>query len=190
MIFEPFYAIELPWLIFVAYWFAAGFRVNRMERREPGGQLLARILVMVPAFYLLYSQDPRFGILNQRFVPDDDRIFALGSLLTWLGVAFAIRARYHLAQFWSASVALRAGHQLIRTGPYSHIRHPIYTGMLTAVLGTALAVGRYRALVAFAAMLLGFIWKSTREEKLLASQFGPAFDEHRRHTGFFLPRFS
>jgi protein-S-isoprenylcysteine O-methyltransferase Ste14 len=103
---------------------------------------------------------------------------------------FAIWARYRLAQFWSASVALRADHQLIRTGPYSHIRHPIYTGMLTAVLGTALAVGRYRALVAFAAVLLGFIWKSTREEKLLASQFGPAFEEHRRHTGFFLPRFS
>jgi protein-S-isoprenylcysteine O-methyltransferase Ste14 len=62
--------------------------------------------------------------------------------------------------------------------------------MLQAVAGTALAIGRYRALAAFAIILAGFIWKSKREEKLLASQFGSAFDEHRRHLGFILPRFS
>lgn len=183
-------AIELPWLIFVTYWLIAGFRVNKMVRRKPAGSTLARILIMVPAYYLLFSHDVSFGFLNLRFVPYRDWVFLLGSALTWLGVAFAIWARYHLAQFWSASVSLREGHQLILTGPYSHIRHPIYTGMLTAVLGSALAVGRYRALLAFAAVLAGFLWKSIREEKLLESQFGPAFDEHRRHTGFFLPRSS
>jgi len=50
--------------------------------------------------------------------------------------------------------------------------------------------GRYRGIVAFAIILVGFIWKSKREEPLLAGQFGSAFDEHRRHTGFFLPRLS
>jgi protein-S-isoprenylcysteine O-methyltransferase Ste14 len=190
MKFEPGYAIELPWLIFVTYWFLAGFRVNKIERREPAGSLAARILVMVPAYYLLFSDDPNLGFLNRRFMPGTEWTFSIGTALVWLGIAFAIWARYHIAQFWSASIALRQGHQLIRTGPYAHIRHPIYTGILTAALGTALAVGRYRVLVAFVAMLAGFIWKSTREEKLLASQFGPAFDEHRRHTGFFLPRFS
>jgi protein-S-isoprenylcysteine O-methyltransferase Ste14 len=187
---EPAYAIEVPWLIFVAYWLVAGFRVNKMERREPAGSLASRILVMVPAYWLLFSDDPNLGFLNGRFIPDKEWTFALGTALTWLGVAWAIWARYHIAQFWSATVALRRGHQLIRTGPYAHIRHPIYTGILTAVLGTALVAGRYRALVAFVAMLAGFIWKSRQEEKLLASQFGPAFEEHRRHTGFFLPRFS
>ena len=121
-------AIELPWLIFVTYWLIAGFRVNKMVRREPAGSTLARILIMVPAYYLLFSHDVSFGFLNLRFVPYRDWVFLLGSALTWLGVAFAIWARYHLAQFWSASVSLREGHQLIRTGPYSHIRHPIYTG--------------------------------------------------------------
>jgi protein-S-isoprenylcysteine O-methyltransferase Ste14 len=183
-------AIALPWTIFLAYWILAGLRVNKMERAEPAGDLVTRMLVMIPAFVLLYSQDPRLGTLNERFVPERDWIFATGSALTFAGVAFAIWARYHIAQYWSATVALRAGHQLIRTGPYAWIRHPIYTGMLLAVLGTALAVGRYRALVAFAMVLAGFTWKSKREEKLLASQFGPAFEEHRRRTGFFLPRFS
>jgi protein-S-isoprenylcysteine O-methyltransferase Ste14 len=183
-------AIELPWLIFLAYWILAGFRVNKMERREPTASTAARILVMVPAYYLLFTDDPHLGFLNRRFITEANWTFALGTALTWLGIAFAIWARYHIAQFWSASVALRAGHQLIRSGPYAHIRHPIYTGILTAVLGTALVAGRYRALVAFVAMLGGFIWKSKREERLLASRFGPGFEEHRRKTGFFLPRVS
>jgi protein-S-isoprenylcysteine O-methyltransferase Ste14 len=190
MNFEPSYAIELPWLIFAAYWIVAGFRVNKMERPEPASSTAARILVMVPAYYLLFSDDPHLGFLSGRFHPESGWSFALGVALTWLGIAFAIWARYHIAQFWSASVALRAGHQLIRTGPYAYIRHPIYTGILAAALGTALVTGRYRALIALVAVLAGFTWKSTREERLLASQFGPAFDEHRRRTGFFLPRFS
>jgi protein-S-isoprenylcysteine O-methyltransferase Ste14 len=183
-------AIELPWLIFLAYWILARLRVNKMERQEPGGEVLARMLVMVLAFYLLWGRDPRFGILSERFVPWRDWIFAAGTALTWAGVAFAIWARYHIAQYWSATVALRAGHQLIRTGPYARIRHPIYTGMLLAVFGTGLAIGRYRAVVAFALVLAGFIWKSKQEEKLLAGQFGEAFEEHRQRTGFFLPRVS
>jgi protein-S-isoprenylcysteine O-methyltransferase Ste14 len=190
MSFNPDSALRLAWLVFLGYWLIARFGVNPMERREPGGTLILRILVMVGAYWLLFQQDPRFGILNGRFIPYHDRIVLAGVLLTWSGVAFAIWARYHLGKFWSATVALREGHQLIRSGPYANIRHPIYTGMLTAVGGTALAVGRYRTLVAFGVILAAFIAKSRQEEKLLDAQFGSAFEEHRRHTGFFLPRLS
>ncbi|MGD0956569.1 MAG: isoprenylcysteine carboxylmethyltransferase family protein [Candidatus Acidiferrales bacterium] len=183
-------AIEAPWLIFIAYWFLASLRVNKMERREPSGEQLVRIVAMLAAFFLLYDNDPRLGVLNRRFIPWRPWVFVVGAALAWAGVAFAIWARYHIGRYWSGSVALRAGHELIRTGPYARIRHPIYTGMLLAIAGTALAIGRYRALVAFAIILLGFTWKSKREEALLASQFGAAFEEHRRRTGFFLPRFS
>jgi protein-S-isoprenylcysteine O-methyltransferase Ste14 len=184
------YGVGLPWFIFLVYWFLAGLRLNRMTRTEPPVELIGRVLVMAAAFVLLYSQDGRFGILERRFVPESDGIFIAGSALTFAGVAFAIWARYHIAQYWSASVALRADHHLIRTGPYARIRHPIYTGMLLAVVGTALAIGRYRALVAFVLVLAAFTWKSKREERLLSGQFGPAFEEHRRRTGFFLPHLS
>lgn len=190
MTFDPAYLIEVPWLVFVVYWMAAGLRVKKMQRNEPTGQLLARVAVLAVAFILLYSGDPRFGVLNRRFLPQRYWIFLLGSALTSAGVAFAIWARYHIGHYWSGTVALRAGHELIRSGPYARIRHPIYTGMLLAVFGTALAIGRYRGLVAFVIILLGFTWKSKKEEALLAGEFGEAFEEHRRHTGFFLPRFS
>jgi protein-S-isoprenylcysteine O-methyltransferase Ste14 len=190
MNFNPDFALGLAWLVFLGYWLIARFGVNRMERPEPGGTLIFRVLIMAGAYWLLFQQDLRFGILNRRFIPHDDRIVLAGVLLTWSGVAFAIWARYHLGKFWSATVALREGHQLIRSGPYANIRHPIYTGMLTAVLGTSLAVGRYRALIAFVVILAAFIAKSRQEEKLLDAQFGQAFEQHRRHTGFFLPRLS
>ncbi|HUA00975.1 MAG TPA: isoprenylcysteine carboxylmethyltransferase family protein [Candidatus Aquilonibacter sp.] len=183
-------AIRLPWLIFLVYWIVAGFRVNRMERREPPGENLLRLLVGIAGWYLLSVDDPRFGVLNRRFVGFHLWVFLLGAVFTWAGVAFAIWARYHIGRFWSASVALKTGHELIRTGPYSRIRHPIYTGILLALVGTALAVGRYRGIVAFAIILISLMRKSKQEESLLAGQFGPAFEEHRRHTGFFLPRFS
>jgi protein-S-isoprenylcysteine O-methyltransferase Ste14 len=183
-------AIETPWLIFIAYWFLASLRVNRMERREPTGEVLVRIILALAAFFLLRENDPSFGVLNRRFVAWHPAVFAVAAALTWIGIAFAIWARHHIGKYWSGSVSLRAGHELIRTGPYARIRHPIYTGILLALAGTGIAVGRYRALVAFAIILLSLIWKSKREEALLANQFGAAFEEHRRRTGFFLPKFS
>jgi protein-S-isoprenylcysteine O-methyltransferase Ste14 len=190
MRFDLAYLIDVPWIIFLAYWLVASLSAKKIERHEPPGEKLFRIVVSLAGFVLLYNNDPRFGILNRRFLPWSYWVFLLGAEFTWAGVAFAIWARIHIGRYWSASVALKAGHELIRTGPYSRIRHPIYTGMLMAVAGTALAVGRYRGIAAFAIILASFIWKSKREEALLAGQFGTAFDEHRRHTGFFLPRLS
>jgi len=105
-------------------------------------------------------------------------------------LAFSIWARQHIGRYWSSSVSIRADHQLIRTGPYARIRHPIYTGILVAVAGTILADGHYAGLAALAIVIAGLSWKASREENLLRREFGPAFEEHKRLTGFFLPRLS
>jgi protein-S-isoprenylcysteine O-methyltransferase Ste14 len=182
--------IDAAWLTLVVYWLLTSLRVNKMRQREPAGEYLGRVLVMAAALVLLYSSDQRFGILNERFVPQLSWLVQAAAALTWAGMAIAIWARYHIGRYWSATVALRAGHELIRSGPYARIRHPIYTGMLVMVGGTALAVGRYRGLAAFAIILLAITWKAKKEEALLVGQFGSAFDDYRRHAGFFLPRFS
>ena len=146
--------------------------------------------MMAAASYLLCYRDPRWGILNQQFEPEAEWLAWMGVGLTAAGVAVAIWARQHLGKYWSAQVTIRAGHELIRTGPYARIRHPIYTGMLLALVGTVLVIGEYRALAALAIAVFGFARKARKEESFLATQFGPAFKEHRRLTGFFLPRFS
>ena len=106
------------------------------------------------------------------------------------GIAIACWARYHLGENWSGTVTLKENHELIRTGPYRNIRHPIYTGILLALLGTAIAVGEARALIAVAIAYASFYTKARREESFPAKEFGANFTEHQRHTGMFLPRLS
>ena len=171
--------IEAAWFVWVVWWLVSATRLNRMKQREPAGEWLLRFVVTFAAFWLLFRSGAYLGDLNNRFVP-----------LTCVGLAFSIWARQHIGRYWSSTVSLRADHQLIRTGPYSRIRHPIYTGILFALAGTVLADGHYRAIVAFVIILAGLIWKARREENLLTREFGPAFEEHKRLTGFFLPRLS
>lgn len=176
------------WGAFALYWLASSFGRNPARRRENPAARLAHLLYMGLAFILLYSRDTRFGVLDRRFVPVTGWIPWIGAALTGAGVAFAIWARRHIGKQWSAEVAIRENHELIRTGPYARIRHPIYTGILLALFGTALILGELRGLAAVALTVLGFWWKARREEALLAREFGERFEEHKRHTGFFLPR--
>ncbi|MGH9747382.1 MAG: methyltransferase family protein [Candidatus Acidiferrales bacterium] len=183
----PVQLMEGAWIAFAAYWLWAARTQKRVQQREPVLARLAHVAFMACGFFLLYSKDPRLAALNRRFLPDQQWIAMLGALLAAVGVGFAIWARRHIGKNWSGEVTIRQEHELIRTGPYAHIRHPIYTGLLAAVAGTALVIGEYRALLALGLVLIGFTFKARREEALLEKQFGPAFDEHRRRTGFFLP---
>ena len=176
------------WITFALYWLWAARNQKRLRRRESVPARLLHVVYMVCGFVLLYSPDPRFGPLNRRFLPEREWIAALGAALTVAGVAFAIWARRHIGRNWSGQVTIRQEHELIRSGPYAHIRHPIYTGILLALTGTAIEFGEYRALAAFVLFLIGFTIKARREESFLSTEFGPAFEEHRRQTGFLLPR--
>jgi protein-S-isoprenylcysteine O-methyltransferase Ste14 len=178
------------WLIFTLYWFVSAWRVNRMRAREPLLQRLTYVLPVLAALVLVYWGDAQFPFLGRRIIPGVPWIADAGVAITAAGVAFAIWARNHIGRYWSGSVSLREGHQLIRSGPYSRIRHPIYTGILLALVGTVVALGTYRELTILLIVLAGFVVKAKREEALLSREFGAAFDEHRRQTGFFLPRLS
>ncbi|MGH9738086.1 MAG: methyltransferase family protein [Candidatus Acidiferrales bacterium] len=179
--------IQISWLVFVVYWIVAAFSVNRMRSPESPARRIFYLLLIVVSLILFDADSRYFGPLNLRFIPRSYWIAFAGALLTAAGIAFAIWARNHIGRFWSGSVAIREDHQLIRSGPYSR---KIYTGILVALAGTTLAVGNYRALLAFLLILVSLIYKARLEEALLTREFGPAFDDHRRHTGFFLPRVS
>jgi protein-S-isoprenylcysteine O-methyltransferase Ste14 len=182
--------IYASWILFGVYWFVSAFSAKKTEKREPSAERLGHMLLMAAGYILLFQRTDNWGVLNRRFLPDALWIAWLGSAITFAGVLFAIWARWNLGKNWSAAVTIKQGHQIIRTGPYKYIRHPIYTGMLIGVIGTALAIGEYRALLAFAIILFGFYRKARKEEAFLAANFGEPFQEHKQRTGFFLPRFS
>jgi len=181
--------IELfPWYVFAAYWAISSLRVKPTKTAENPADRIVTILAMVLSFLLLFSYYLRIGPLAWRFVPDTASVAWTGIFLTWLGVAVAIWARYCLGQYWSARVTLKEGHRLIQSGPYAYVRHPIYTGMLLAMIGTALVVGEWRGILAVALALAAHSHKAIREEALLAGEFGNEYAEYRQHTGFLFPR--
>lgn len=181
-------AIDTLWLLLAVYWIIAARRMKTVRRRENPWATLLRIGIMVAVLEFMLSDWGAIGWFGRRFVPASAGVATLGLALTAAGVGLAIWARHSLAGNWSGAVTLKQGHELIRNGPYSRIRHPIYSGIQLAMLGTALAVGQWRGLIALALVAAAQGFKAGKEERWLTVEFGTAFAEHRRRTGMFLPR--
>lgn len=179
--------IEGPWLVFVVVWVVAALGTRRTVQRESPRSRFSYIAVEIAGYYLLFASG-RGGFLDQRIVPETQFLAWVGVLCTWAGIGLAIWARWSLGRNWSARITLKEGHELIRSGPYRYFRHPIYSGLDLAVIGGALAIARERSLIGAALVIAGYWIKARREETLLRTQFGPAFDEHVRRTGFLLPK--
>lgn len=178
----------IPWYIFGAYWLVTWLRVKRTKTSEPLASRLVTIIPMVLAVELLFSDRLPISALHLRFVPTDAWIAWIGFALTTLGVGVAIWARYCIGEYWSARVTLKEGHQLIRSGPYQFVRHPIYTGMLVGAIGSALTLGEWRGVLAVVLVLATHWRKARREESLLTAEFGEQYAAYRRSTGFLFPR--
>jgi len=178
-----------PWYALLIYWALSALRLKRIKvSEEPGGRLW-HILIMVLVFTLLYSDRFAFGPLGWRFVPESALVWAPGIVLTYLGAGLAIWARYSLGQYWSGRVTLKEDHQLIRVGPYAYVRHPIYSGLLLAMAGTAFVIGEWRGVIAVLLAVVELSRKAAKEEALLATEFGDQYREYRRQAGFLTPRF-
>jgi protein-S-isoprenylcysteine O-methyltransferase Ste14 len=176
------------WMLFALYWLVSALNRKKTKRRESWFQRLAYVLPLVAAFFLLFRYEYGHTWLGTRFVPDTPMVHWLGVAIMASGVAIAFWARFHLGANWSGVVTLKEGHELIRTGPYRTIRHPIYTGILFAFLGNVIEVGQVRGLIGLLIIWLSFYVKARREESFLAQEFGPNFNEHTQRTGMFLPK--
>src|SRR5215831_17407682 len=185
---SPVQWIDALWLLFGAYWLVSALKRKKTKQRETFLQRFGYALPLALGFYLLSQPQVHYGWLGSRFVPAGPFGEWLGVLLTAAGIGVAFWARWHLGTNWSGTVTLKEGHELIRTGPYRSIRHPIYTGILLALLGTAISFGEVRALLAVAIAWLSFYIKARREESFLIREFGSGFAEHKQRTGMFLPR--
>ena len=178
------------WILFTIYWLVSALKRKKTKQRESMAHRLTYTLPIVVVFYLLY--DARLGIawLGTYFMPHTTEVQWAGVAVMVFGLGIACWARVHLGTNWSGVVTLKEGHELIRTGPYRNIRHPIYTGILIGFLGWAIVGGQVRGLIGMVVVWLSFYIKAKREEKFLAQEFGAKFEEHTQHTGMFLPKFS
>ena len=183
------YLIEGPWLVFVGYWAVGALKTRRTERTESFASRYGILFLEIVGFALVFMDETGIGVLGGKVLPRGYALGVTGVALTWTGIALALWARWHLGQYWSARITIKEDHKLIRTGPYARLRHPIYTGLDLAVIGSALAIDRWRCVLGVCLIMIGYWVKARKEERMLSAQFGEAFAEHSRHTGFLLPRF-
>jgi protein-S-isoprenylcysteine O-methyltransferase Ste14 len=107
-------------------------------------------------------------------------------MLVAAGLGLSVRARQHLVRNWSGTVQVKQDHQLICTGPYRLVRHPIYTGILLAFLGNAVVVGHWCGILAVL-IAFGSFWRLTVEERFMRETFGSAYEEYRGRTAALIP---
>lgn len=177
------FAIDATWLVFLATWLALAFNTKRTVYREPIYQRLVYVTAGIAAFFLL-RHITRFN--HPLFASPVNHL--AGAALCILGIAFAIYARLHLGRNWSGVVTLKENHTLIRSGPYRFVRHPIYTGILTAIAGTFLAlIPSLAALLIFLFITAIFLLKLRREEKLMRRQFPDEYPAYQQHVKGLIP---
>jgi protein-S-isoprenylcysteine O-methyltransferase Ste14 len=184
-----FYRILFPalWIALIVFWIAMSRGGKSAAARESAFSRLSHYGPLAIAVYLLVAPSVPIAILDQRFVALALGVVQLGAALTVIGIAFAVWARLRLAGNWSSDVTLKREHELIVDGPYAFVRHPIYTGVLVGLIGTGLAVGEWRAVLAV--VLAGVAWwrKLTIEETVMRRQFGEAYDRYAARTWALIP---
>jgi protein-S-isoprenylcysteine O-methyltransferase Ste14 len=170
----------IAWLAWFVYWRVAARGAQRAEWRESKLSMLIYRFPLVLAAILLVVSKVWLGYLQVLLLPFGELYAWTGALITVLGLTLAVWARIHLGRNWSASVEFKQSHSLIRTGLYRITRHPIYIGLLSAVLGTSITRGDIRGLLAFLLVLVAFFIKSRRENALLRKRFGDEYERYRR----------
>src|ERR1035441_8774236 len=185
LLYESFFPVV--WIVFVLYWQIKAADTKATQRLEPAASRILRVLIFLIAIVLLSIPRIPLPWLYVQFWPAGYWPFWLGAAITVAGLLFAVWAREHLGRNWSRSVTIKQGHELITTGPYAVVRHPIYTGILAGFLGMAIAISQVRGFIVVVLIFLVFWLKLRMEEKWMRSQFGETYATYARKTAALVP---
>jgi protein-S-isoprenylcysteine O-methyltransferase Ste14 len=186
---ETIYAGLIPglWLAWLVYWIVAARSAKVSRRVESAPSRAAHIVPLAAAAWLLWARTLPGGFLCGWIVPPGPAVYLSGAAIVAAGLAFAIRARHYLGRNWSGVVTVKQDHELVRGGPYRFVRHPIYTGLLAAFTGSAVALDQWRGLLAVAIAWLA-LWRKLRlEERWMIEQFGDTYRRFRDEVPALIP---
>ena len=178
------------WVVFMLYWGISARNVKKDLRRSGSlwisvaWRLLLAVAVIlslrVPFVRQLVKSSLDYFALS--IIPTRDA----GIVFCVAGIAFAIWARANLGTNWSQRPSVKEGHELVTSGPYQRVRHPIYFGILLAILGTAFVTG-IPGLVAFLIVCVVFINRIRVEERIMMNLFPDEYPEYRKRTKALIP---
>jgi protein-S-isoprenylcysteine O-methyltransferase Ste14 len=172
--------IAVVWAVFWIGWIAAGLSA-KPGRANMGPFVGFRIGVVLIVILLL-----RLRPFKTQSVTDNPWLQGIGLALFVCGLALAIWARVYLGRNWGMPMSQKVDGELVTSGPYKRVRHPIYSGIILAMAGTAIAVAWYWLIIA---VLLGayFVYSAFKEERYMASVFPDTYPEYKRSTKMLIP---
>lgn len=177
-------AILVPWLLWLAYWIHASAEAKRTVCRESRwSRTLQSVPLIVGCGLIVWPSAVDSAASPAFFGPTQ----WAGLAIVIAGLAFSVWGRLHLGTNWSVSVTLKDTHELIRTGPYALVRHPIYTGCLAAIAGSALVQARPIGVIGFALIFASLAYKVRVEERWLSGNFGESYHAYRRVVRALVP---
>ena len=178
------------WVVFIAYWAVSSTRVKPdTTPRTPVWMMVGwRVLAVLVFILLLRVPGVRELLSRSRglFSYSKPAVGLAGDILCVTGVAIAIWSRACLGANWSARPAVKVGHELVTSGPYRLVRHPIYTGMLLGALGTALDAGII-GLSIFVVACVFLISRIPVEERLMTQLFAEQYVQYKGRTKALIP---
>jgi protein-S-isoprenylcysteine O-methyltransferase Ste14 len=172
------------WVIFSVYWSIAAKDSAATKTSESWWSRQLHLTLVNVALVMLVLPIPG---LTRRFLPDSIALIIAGLAIQAAFILLAVWARRHLGSNWSGEVRIATGHQLVRTGPYRWVRHPIYTAVLGMYCGTLLVSGQIHAPIALTIVLLAYSRKISMEEKALRDAFGAEHEIYRQETWAWIP---
>jgi protein-S-isoprenylcysteine O-methyltransferase Ste14 len=171
-------AITVGWVVFWVYWLISAARAKQSSqprRTRPPGLFIAILLLLVLHAFKL-------GTL----AVSSPAVQIAGASLFLAGLGLAVWARIFLGRNWGMPMTQKDEPELVTSGPYRYVRHPIYSGILLAMLGTALATSLYW-LLAVGVLGIYFIYSATVEEKLMTASFPATYPSYRTRTKMLIP---
>src|SRR5215472_15611086 len=169
------------------YWLLSAMRNKATQRRESPASRLAHLLPLALGGALIAWPQPLGRALGWRLWPPSLVAYGMGVALIIAGLLFAIWARVHLGGNWSGTVTIKQGNELIRSGPYAYVRHPIYTGLLAALLGTTVASGTVHAAIGLAIIAVALVRKSHIEEGFMREVFPDTYPRYSAEVPALIP---
>ena len=175
------------WLVLLIVWWVSGMRTKRTIQTQSSGSRLLNSAILVAGVYLIFARWIGVPALDRELYEVTVPIAVAGLVAVVAGVAFSIWARLMLGGNWSSAVTVKENHELVRSGPYRFVRHPIYTGILLGMLGSAVQRGWVHCFVGVLLCVLSFWLKSQIEEQFMVQSFGEQYERYRHEAKALVP---
>jgi protein-S-isoprenylcysteine O-methyltransferase Ste14 len=172
------------WCLLAIYWDQAAKTASKAHSRESRVSRRVHVGMTTAAQLLIFFRVPG---LNGNWLPVSLIPAVIGLAIEAGGFLLAVRARRVLGKHWNGEITIKVDHELIRTGPYKYIRHPIYAGLLLLYLGAAIVSGQWHALLGFTIAAVAYVRKTRMEEANLKRGFPGEYEDYRRQTRALVP---